>query len=129
MTKQGKWLCAALLAAAAVLLVALIVLAGKYQAAQRVNVYGTFCTDPSSQWNAQFLALDQAGNYANYTSGGTVISEGTHTVSGRIIALAGETGALSAVYADDTIYLFDAAGSDVTAYFRISDTAVYTYAN
>ena len=124
--KNKRLLPAVLLIAIIVLTAALFVVGAGVQTARRVNVVGTFCTDPEAQRDARFLTLDRAGSYENYAPGDNAVSGGTYAADGRIITFAGQAGPFSGIYVEDTIYICGPVGGEITAYYRISDSVIYS---
>lgn len=127
---KKHWLLISSWAVAAVLIA---VLASRASAARRalgVNPVGTFGTALLTAENGAvrgdpcYLAFDRDGGYICYDSSGQRHHEGAYTVDGRVVSLSGDGGDFSAVYVDDTVYLYGPDGG-VDAYFRVSQVPSY----
>lgn len=115
--------------------VLIAVLASRASAARRalrVNLLGTFGTVPLIAENGVihgclnpcYLAFDQDGGYVCYDSFGQRLHKGSYMVEERVVSLNGDAGDLSAVYVDDTVYLYEPDGG-VNAYFRTAHVPTY----
>ena len=92
---------------------------GRYEASRRVDLVGTFATEPERQWAEEnvWLAVMSEGSYLMYSSAAE-LERGTWQVDGRIVTLQPDGDSRHGLFYDDVLYLFD-PDAGVLEYARI----------